>query len=36
MGASRYVVQVGGASIAFGDDFYVTTLRRAMGVLRSC
>lgn len=36
-GASRrYVVDVGGARVEFGDDFADATLRRVLEVLRSC
>jgi transposase-like protein len=33
---SRYVLEVGGARVEFGDDFSEPTLRRIVGVLRSC
>ena len=33
---ARYVLDVGGARIEFGDDFATPTLRRVIEVLRSC
>lgn len=33
---ARYVVEVGGARVEFGDDVSVDTLRRVVGALRSC
>jgi hypothetical protein len=32
----RYAIAVDGVSLEFGDDFEDETLRRALGVLRSC
>lgn len=32
----RYVLEVGGARVEFGDDFSEPTLRCIVGVLRSC
>jgi hypothetical protein len=32
----RYVLEVGGARVEFGDDFSEPTLRRIVDVLRSC
>lgn len=32
----RYVLEVGGARVEFGDDVSVATLRRVLEVLRSC
>ena len=32
----RYVLEVGGTRVEFGDDFSEPTLRRIVGVLRSC
>lgn len=32
----RYVLEVGSARVEFGDDFSEPTLRRIVGVLRSC
>jgi hypothetical protein len=32
----RYVLDVGGARLEFGDDFVEATLRRVLEVLRSC
>jgi hypothetical protein len=32
----RYVLQVEGARVEFGDDFKEHTLRRVLDVLRSC
>lgn len=34
--ASPYVLDVDGARVEFGDDFSESTLRRIIGVLRSC
>ena len=34
--ASRYVLEVSGARVEFGDDASVTTLRRVIEALRSC
>lgn len=36
VGGGRYVLEVGGARIAFGDDVSVATLRRVLEALRSC
>jgi hypothetical protein len=33
---SRYVLHLGVGSVEFGDDFLDETLRRVVGVLRSC
>lgn len=35
-GTSRYALEVGGARVEFGDDFSEPTLRRVVGMLRSC
>ena len=35
-GAGRYILEVGGARIEFGDDVSVATLRRVLEALRSC
>jgi hypothetical protein len=35
-GAGRYVLEVGGARVEFGDDASVATLRRVLEALRSC
>ncbi len=35
-GAGRYVLEVGGARVEFGDDVSVATLRRVPEALRSC
>lgn len=35
-GNARYVLEVGGASVEFGDDFREETLVRVMAVLRAC
>ena len=35
-GVSRYVLEVGGARVEFGDDVSVATLRRVLEALRSC
>ncbi len=32
----RYAISVGGVCVEFGDDFEDETLRRVLGVLRSC
>jgi hypothetical protein len=34
--SGRYVLEIGGARIELGDDFCESTLRRLVGVLRSC
>ena len=34
--AGRYVLNVDGARVEFDDDFSDATLRRIIGVLRSC
>lgn len=34
--SARYEVRVGAASVEFGDDFEIETLRRIVEVLRSC
>jgi hypothetical protein len=34
--ARRYVVEVGGGRVEFDDDFSESTLRRVVGILRSC
>jgi transposase-like protein len=36
VGGGRYILEVGGARIAFGDDVSVATLRRVLEALRSC
>ena len=33
---ARYVLELGGARVEFGDDVSVATLRRALEALRSC
>jgi transposase-like protein len=35
-GSGRYVLDVEGARVEFGDDFSECALRRIVGVLRSC
>jgi hypothetical protein len=35
-GTGRYVLEIGGARIELGDNFCESTLRRLVGVLRSC
>jgi hypothetical protein len=35
-GAGRYVLEVGGARLEFGDNISVATLRRVLEALRSC
>jgi hypothetical protein len=35
-GGGRYVLEVGGARVEFGDDASVATLRRVLEALRSC
>ena len=35
-GTGRYVLEVDGARLEFGDDFREETLARVMGVLRAC
>lgn len=35
-GAGRYVLEVGGARVEFGDEVSVATLRRVLEALRSC
>jgi hypothetical protein len=35
-GAGRYVLEVAGARVEFGDDASVATLRRVLEALRSC
>ena len=34
--ARRYVLEVSGARLEFGDDFSEPTLRQVVGILRSC
>ena len=34
--AGRYVLEVAGARVEFGDDVSVATLRRVLEALRSC
>jgi hypothetical protein len=34
--AGRYVLEVAGARVEFGDDVSVATLRRVFEALRSC
>ena len=36
VGAGRYVLDIGGARLEFGDDVSVATLRRVLEALRSC
>ena len=36
VGTGRYVLEVAGARVEFGDDVSVETLRRVLGALRSC
>ena len=36
LSSARYVIQLGIASVELGDDFRDETLRRIVGVLRSC
>lgn len=36
LGTNRYVVEVNGGRVEFGDDFSEPTLRRVVGILRSC
>lgn len=36
VGGGRYVLEVAGARLEFGDDVSVVTLRRVLEVLRSC
>jgi hypothetical protein len=36
VGRGRYVLEVGGARVEFGDDVSVTTLRRVLEAVRSC
>jgi hypothetical protein len=36
IGAGRYLLEVGGARVEFGDDMSVATLRRVLEALRSC
>jgi hypothetical protein len=33
---ARYVLEIGGARVEFGDDFSEAPLRRVVGILRSC
>jgi hypothetical protein len=33
---ARYVLELGGARLEFGDDLSAATLRRVVEVLRSC
>ena len=33
---ARYVIRVGAIALEFGDDFQEDTVRRVLGVLRSC
>ena len=35
-GGGRYVLEIAGARVEFGDDCAVTTLRRVLEALRSC
>jgi hypothetical protein len=35
-GNARYVLDIGGARLEFGDDVSVATLRRVLEALRSC
>ena len=35
-GAGRYVLEIGGARLEFGDDASVATLRRVLEALRPC
>jgi hypothetical protein len=35
-GAVRYILEVGGARVEFGDDVSVATLRRVLEALRAC
>ena len=35
-GAGRYILEVGGARVEFGDDVSVATLRRVLEALRAC
>jgi hypothetical protein len=35
-GAGRYVLEIGGARLVFGDDASVATLRRVLEALRPC
>jgi hypothetical protein len=34
--ARRYVLEVSGARLEFGDDFSEPTIRRVVGILRTC
>jgi hypothetical protein len=36
VGRGRYILEVGGARVEFGDDASVATLRRILEALRSC
>jgi len=36
VGAGRYVLEIGGARVEFGDDVSVATLRRVLEALRLC
>lgn len=36
VGAGRYVLEVGGARVEFGEDVSVATLRRVLEALRTC
>ena len=36
VGMARYVLEMGGAQLEFGDDFREETLARVMAVLRAC
>jgi len=36
VGAVRYVLEIGGARVEFGDDVSVATLRRVLEALRLC
>jgi hypothetical protein len=36
VGTGRYVLEVGGARVEFGDDASVATLRRVLEALRPC
>lgn len=35
-GTCRYVLEVNGGRVEFGDDFSEPTLRRVVGILRTC
>ena len=36
LGTCRYVLEVNGGRVEFGDDFSEPTLRRVVGILRTC